>query len=100
MIIARADLPRDDITGKFIEEDPHIFAAFFKKDEEYNTLLLEYHKDFYSYLTWSDAVIHEGKLPPQETRYPTDAMFFSNQTFIKYNEDSTATNLIPYLYKY
>jgi DNA-binding Lrp family transcriptional regulator len=87
MIIARADFPRDDITGKFIEEDPHIFAAFFKKDEEYNTLLIEYHKDLYSYLIWSDAVIHGGKLPPQETRYPTDAMFFSNQTFIKYNPE-------------
>ena len=37
MVIARADLPRDEITNKFIEEDPHIFAAFFKKDEEYIT---------------------------------------------------------------
>ncbi len=87
MIIARADLPRDELTGKFIEEDPNIFAAFFKKDEEYNTLLIEYHKDLYSYLTWSDAVIHQGKLPPQETRYPTDAMFFSTQTFLKYRPE-------------
>jgi predicted transcriptional regulator len=87
MIIARADLPRDDITGNFIEKDPHIFAAFFKKDEEFNTLLIEYHKDLHSYLMWTDAVVHEGKLPPQETRYPTDAMFFSNQTFIKYNPE-------------
>lgn len=91
MIIERADLPRDEMTGKFIEEDPHIFAAFFKKDEEYNTLLIEYHKDLYSHLLWSDAVIREGKLPPQETRYPTDAMFFSNQTFIKYNPEHLIT---------
>lgn len=87
MIIARADLPRDEITAKFIEEDPHIFAAFFKIDEEYNTLLIEYHKDLFSYLSWSDAMIYERKLPPQETRYPTDAMFFSTQTFIKYNPE-------------
>jgi predicted transcriptional regulator len=87
MIIARADLPRDVRTGRFIEEDPHIFAAFFKRDEEYNTLLLEYHKDLYSYLTWNDTIIYDWKLPPQETRYPTDAMFFSNQTFIKYNPE-------------
>lgn len=90
MIIARADLPRDEITGKFIEHDPHIFAGFFKKDEEYNTLLIEYHKDLHSYLTWGDQVIQEGKLPPQETRYPTDAMFFSNTTFIKYKPEHLA----------
>ncbi len=87
MVLARADFPRDEITGKFIEEDPHIFAAFFKKDEEYNTLLIEYHKDLHAYLVWTDSVIYKRKLPPQEARYPTDAMFFSNQTFIKNNPE-------------
>ena len=87
MVIARADLPRDEITNKFIEEDPHIFAAFFKKDEEYNTLLIEYHKDIYSHLIWRDAVTKEGKLPPRENRYPSDALFFSNKTFIKYHPE-------------
>ena len=84
MVIARADLPRDELTNKFIEEDPYIFAAFFKKDEEYNTLLIEYHKDIYSHLIWRDSVTQEGKLPPREIRYPSDAMFFSNKTFLKY----------------
>ena len=85
MVISRADLPRDKITNNFIENDPHIFAAFFKKDEEYNTFLIEYHKDIDSHLKWKENLINEGKLPPRETRYPSDAMFFSNKNFIKYN---------------
>ena len=87
MVITRADLPRDELTNKFIEEDPHIFAAFFIKDEEYNTLLIKYHKDIYSHLIWRDAVIRDGKLPLRETRYPSDAMFFSNKTFLKYHPE-------------
>ena len=85
MIITRADLPRDALTNDFIEKDPHIFAAFFKKEEEYNTLIIQYHKDIYNYQQWREDLVKEGKLPPREIRYPSESMFFSNQTFIKYN---------------
>ena len=85
MVIARADLPRDELTNNFIEKDPHIFAAFFKKEEEYNTFMIQYHKDIYGYQRWRDGLVKEGKLPPREIRYPSEAMFFSNQAFIKYN---------------
>jgi len=85
MVITRADLPRDKITNDFIEKDPHIFAAFFKKEEEYNTFIIQYHKDLYSYLQWRESLVTEGKLPPRETRYPSESMFFSTKSFIKYN---------------
>jgi len=85
MVITRADLPRDKITNYFIETDPHIFAAFFKKEEEYNTFIIQYHKDLYGYQQWREGLVKEGKLPPREIRYPSDSMFFSNQAFIKYN---------------
>jgi len=85
MVITRADLPRDKITNHFIETDPHIFAAFFKKEEEYNTFIIQYHKDIYGYQQWREGLVREGKLPPREIRYPSDSMFFSNQAFIKYN---------------
>jgi len=84
MVIARADLPRDKQTNSFIENDPHIFAAFFKKDEEYNTFIIEYHKDISSHQKWRDSLIKDGKLPPRETRYPSDVMYFSNKNYIKY----------------
>ena len=84
MVIARADLPRDNQTNSFIEKDPYIFAAFFKKDEVYNTFLIEYHKNIESHQKWRDALIKDGKLPPRETRYPSDVMYFSNKSFIKF----------------
>jgi len=85
MVIARADLPRDNKTNNFIEKDSNIFAAFFKKDEEYNTFLVEYHKNISSHQKWRESIIKEGRIPPRETRYPTDIMYFSNKNFIKYN---------------
>ena len=85
MVITRADLPRDELTNYFIETDPHIFAAFFKKEEEYNTFIIQYHKDLYGYQQWREGLVKEGKLPPREIRYPSESMFFSNQAFIKYN---------------
>jgi len=85
MVIERADLPRDKLTNKFIEEDPHIFAAFFKKDEEYNTLLIEYFRDIEHHQNWREAIVKDGKLPPTKNRYPSDIMYFSNKSYIKYN---------------
>jgi len=93
MVLTRADLPRDEVTNTFIETDPHIFAAFFKKEEEYNTFIIQYHKDLYSYQQWRSGLVKAGKLPPRETRYPSEAMFFSNRSFIKYNP-SHLINLI------
>jgi DNA-binding Lrp family transcriptional regulator len=93
MVLTLADLPRDEQTKKFIEEDPHIFAAFFKKEGEYNTFIIQYHRDIYNYQQWRSGLVKEGKLPPRETRYPSEAMFFSNQAFIKYNP-SALVNLI------
>jgi len=85
MVIERADVPRNKLTNKFIEEDPHIFAAFFKKDEEYNTLLIEYFRDIDHHQDWREAIVKEGKLPPKKDRYPSDIMYFSNKSYIKYN---------------
>ena len=85
LVIERADLPRDQLTNKFIEEDPHIFAAFFKKDEEYNTLLIEYFRDIEHHQDWREALVKEGKLPPKKDRYPSDIMYFSNKSYIKNN---------------
>lgn len=93
LVIVRADLPRDELTNKFIEEDEHIFAAFFSKEEEYNTLMIQYHKDIHSYQTWRDSLVRDGKIPPRETRYPSDALFFSNDMIIKY-DPSAAIDVI------
>lgn len=90
MVLERADLPRDKISIKFIEEDPHIFAAFFKKDEEYNTLLIEYFKDIEHHQNWREEIVKEGKLPPKKDRYPSDIKYFSNKSYIKYRPSQMA----------
>ncbi len=88
-VVTRADLPRDKLTNRFIEEDEHIFAAFFHKEEEYNTLLVEYHKDIHSYQMWRDNLVKDGKIPSRETRYPSDALLFSNKMIVKYDPSSS-----------
>ncbi|MCY3412388.1 MAG: Lrp/AsnC family transcriptional regulator [Candidatus Heimdallarchaeota archaeon] len=84
MVIEKADLPRDARTNFWIETDPYIEAAYFVKDEEYNTLLIEYHKDLYSYQKWKEDVKREELITPNETRQPSEALFLSVKSIIKY----------------
>ncbi|MFW9975711.1 MAG: hypothetical protein ACFFDQ_10620, partial [Candidatus Thorarchaeota archaeon] len=49
LVIEKCELPRDKKTNRWIEIDPFIWAAFFFRDEEYNTLLVELHKDLFHY---------------------------------------------------
>ena len=84
MIIVRADLPRNEAVDSFLRNDENIFAAFFIADGEYNTLLIEYHKDLFSYNQWRKKIIKDKKVPPRDLRYPADALFFSNKEIIKY----------------
>ena len=81
--IVREDFPRDEKTDEFILYDEHIFAAFFVREEEYNTLTIEFHKDIYSYSIWRENLIKEGKVPPRATRYPSHTTFFSTKLIIK-----------------
>ena len=48
MVFEKIHLPRNPVVNNWIEKDPYIFAAFFVKDEEYNTFLIELHKDLYN----------------------------------------------------
>ena len=40
MVISKTNFIRDEKTKKFIEHDDYLFAAFFFKEEEYNTLTI------------------------------------------------------------
>jgi len=88
LVIVQADLPRNEKTEKFLRDDETIFAAFYVRDEEYNTLLIGYHRDIYAYGQWRNRIVNEGKIPPRETRYPANALFFSTQQIIKYMPNS------------
>ncbi|MDD3491896.1 MAG: hypothetical protein PHZ19_00170 [Candidatus Thermoplasmatota archaeon] len=88
LVVARSDLPRTQEIDSFLKEDEHIFAAFYVKDEEYNTLMVEYHKDIYAYGEWRKGLIAKKKIPSREYRIPADALFFSTKHFIKYQPAS------------
>lgn len=92
MVVVRADFPRNESIDKFMREDEHIFASFYVRDEEYNTLMIEYHKDMYSYGEWRNQIVKENRIPPREYRYPSDTVFFSNKHFIKYQPYSPIYN--------
>jgi predicted transcriptional regulator len=88
LVVVRADLPKNNEIDRFLREDEHIFGAFYVRDEEYNTLLIEYHSDIYHYGQWKKKIVNERKIPPREMRYPAHALFFSNDHIIKYQPHS------------
>ncbi|HIH98796.1 MAG TPA: Lrp/AsnC family transcriptional regulator [Thermoplasmata archaeon] len=91
--IVRADLPRDKKTEEFILYDEHIFAAFFVREGEYNTLLVEFHKGIDSFTKWRENLIREGTILPKGVRYPSDTLFFSTKLVIK-NEPYAPTHFL------
>ena len=85
MVISRDEFHRDEKTNTFIEKNPHIFAAFFFKEEAYNTLTVQFHKDLYSYQTWSNSILEERKITRSENQHPSDALLFSTKRILKYD---------------
>ena len=88
LTVARAELPRTDEIERWFKEDEHIFAAFRVRDEEYNTLLIEYHKNIHHYGLWKKKIVREGKIPPRERRNSAHVLVFSNTDIIKHEPHS------------
>ncbi|MFX0113730.1 MAG: hypothetical protein ACFFB3_04220 [Candidatus Hodarchaeota archaeon] len=93
MIISRSEFLRDEKTKEFIEKDPHIFAAFFFKEESYNTLMIEFHKDLFSYEVWRENIFEQKKITLRETRYPMEGIHLSTKRIVKY-EPAVSLDLI------
>ena len=89
LITSRAELPKIEEVDRFLKEDKHIFGVFHVRDKEYNTLLIEFHKDIHSYGDWRKMIVAENKIPPRESRYPSDSLFFSVKNFVKYQPHSS-----------
>lgn len=85
LVIEKANFQRDLKTNMFIEKDPSIWAAFFAKEDDYNTLLIEFHKDLYSYQNWRESIINEKKITLEEKSYPSEAVFLTTRNLIKYD---------------
>ena len=88
MIISRTNFLRDSKTKDFIECDNHIFAAFFFKEEDYNTLMISFHKDVCSHVQWRENIIDNEILPKREGGYPSKVIHLGTGCFEKFNPAS------------
>ncbi|MFX1367798.1 MAG: hypothetical protein ACFFAY_04295, partial [Promethearchaeota archaeon] len=85
LVLEKANLPRSRKINSWIEKDSHIWAAFFVKDEEYNTLLIELHKDIHAHQLWKSQITSdEGALLSSGTEYiSSEAIYLSTKAIIK-----------------
>lgn len=90
LVIEKCEFTRDKKTNKWIEVDPFIWAAFFFRDEEYNTLLVELHKDLFHYQTWKDRIVDEGQVSITQGRdyIHSEAIYVHTKAIIKYDPSS------------
>jgi len=85
MVISRVNFLRDRNTKHFIEFNDHIFAAFFFKEEEYNTLMISFHENVCSHVQWREACIKNEVIPKREGGYPSQVIYLGTGCFEKYN---------------
>jgi len=100
LVFEKANLPRNLKTNKWIEHDSHIWAAFFVKDEEYNSLLIELHEDLHAYQEWSDSIINEEwvSLPSGQESISSNAIYLSTKAIIK-NDPVASIELLKTQFK-
>ena len=85
MVIEKGDFPRDQKTNSWIEKDSYIWNAYFIKEEEYNTLLLILIDDIFTYNKWHESIVAESKISLGERIYPSDPIFLSTKSIIKFD---------------
>ena len=90
-VIEKIKLPRDEKTNLWIELDPQILAAFFVKEEEYNTLMIEQHKDLYDYQLWKERMSSEEKVSLKHgiDFIPSEPYYLSTRALSKYKPEAS-----------
>ncbi len=89
MTISKSNFLRDEKTKHFIEYDDHIFAAFFFKEEEYNTLTISFHRDITSHQQWCENVVKEEIIPKREEGYSLEVIHLGTGCFVKYDPSAS-----------
>jgi len=84
LVAVYADLPDNDQVKRWLVDDANIFAAFRIREGEYNMMLFELHNSLWSYHTWREALVKEGKIPGRGERIPSSAVYLSNVLIEKY----------------
>jgi len=89
LVVVHADLPHEKRMRDWVANDKQIFAAYWSRYQEYNTLLFIYHKDVLAYQLWRESLTEERKIPPRETRFPSSSFYVSNQLMLKYDPSAS-----------
>ncbi|MFX0055319.1 MAG: hypothetical protein ACFFAX_13890 [Promethearchaeota archaeon] len=84
LVVTRADLPPSKKIEQWMKDDERIFASFKIREEEFNTMRLEFHTDLYGHYMWRESLVEKGVVPSRNTRFPSSVLFFSNKLIIKY----------------
>jgi DNA-binding Lrp family transcriptional regulator len=93
LVAVYADLPDNEQVKRWLIDDANVFAAFRIREGEYNMMLFELHESLWSYHTWREAIVKEGKIPGRGERIPSTAVYLSNVLIEKY-EPSAPVQLI------
>ncbi|HUX98604.1 MAG TPA: hypothetical protein VMV49_03565 [Candidatus Deferrimicrobium sp.] len=88
-VVVFADFPNIKEVEDWIKTDPHIFASYSIREEEYNVMLIEFHKSLTLYQQWREELITKGKIPRRENRRASTSLFFSNDLQIKYAPETS-----------
>ncbi|MHA1973933.1 MAG: winged helix-turn-helix domain-containing protein [Candidatus Hodarchaeales archaeon] len=83
-VISKDEFQRDKKTESFINSDPHFLAAFFYKDEVYNTVTIQIHKNLFSYQTWNEDV-YQNRITRHPGQHFPQALLLSTQRMLKYD---------------
>ncbi|MFX1293682.1 MAG: hypothetical protein ACFFD2_02310 [Promethearchaeota archaeon] len=97
-VVVFADFPNYREIEDWIESDEHIFAAYNIREEDYNILIMEFHKSLTHYQQWREKLIINGRIPSRENRRASSSFFFSNKLQIKY-EPETTINVLERVYE-
>ncbi|TET11270.1 MAG: HTH domain-containing protein, partial [Candidatus Thorarchaeota archaeon] len=88
LVVAKADLPLERKIEKWMRDDANIFAAFRIREDEYNTMLFEFHTSLRGQYLWRESLVEKGIIPSRDSRFPSKPLFFSNDLILKYQPNA------------
>ena len=89
-VVVYSDFPNYKDVEEWLKTDEQILASYLIREEEYNTMIMEFHKSLTHYQQWREDLITQGKIPPRENRRASTSLFFSNDLQIKYEPETSA----------
>ncbi len=93
LVTVFADLPDDEKITEWLKGDKHIFAAFKIREDDYNTMIFEFHKSAEEYMNWHSKLVEERRIPEREElgpvyRIPSTPYYYSNKLILKYESSA------------